>query len=319
MAGPFAHFAVTNKAIEKTLASPKLAKSGTVIFGDFKNFIITGAISPDMPCFYDNDQRTREAKIWTHRMHNVNTRQTILSGLKYLKEHKEDLQSTSWFLGYIAHIVGDIVTHPVVNATIGPFHNLSEDNRATHRLCEITQCKYIYEHLEGDKISTFSEKELSEILEMTQPLWEIMLKGAFVNYDDLPAEITKWQENYKDLMSRAEFKPYDFSAYIYHLLEKTSIDNRTESEKRSDMEIYVEKLPYPKANCLKQSYDPKRPVKYTDMYFRSIDLISEHWVNILDDLENDTGWTGENFQNVSLDTGALIGEFPDVPALLWPA
>lgn len=326
MAGPFAHFAFTHKAIEKTLLDAQLKESFKPLFADFRNHIITGSISPDMPCFYDKDLRDEGARLWTHRMHSVNTKETVLSGLKYLKSSKENdpnyNHSLSWFLGYVAHMVADIVSHPVVNATVGPYHSSSEDNRAEHRLMEITQGGFIFNDLGGNAVkyigSVDSEQELEAILESTLPIWEAMLKGGFVNYLDTMPNIEKWQANFKNLLARAEYKPYGFSLYIYHLLEKTSIDNRTESEKKADREKYIDHLPYPKANCLKQEVDPKRPVKYTDIYFRSIDLICDYWINILDDIENDTGWTKNNFQNVSLDTGALIGESSDVPPLMWP-
>lgn len=330
MAGPFAHFAFTDKAIEKVLLDPRLKADHKPLFTDYRTHVITGSISPDMPCFYNDDGRDEEARLWTHRMHNVNTKDTVLAGLKYLKSLKSGPNcnhSLSWFLGYTAHILSDIVSHPVVNATVGPYHGDSQDNRSEHRLMEITQCGYIYSDLGGDTIIYMSdgkdddeyENEIDSILESTYGIWQAMLRGAFINYDTIPPDILKWQANYKDLLRRAEYKPYDFSLYIYHLLEKTSIDNRTESERKADRLKYIDELAYPKANCLKQEVDPKRPIRYRDIYFKSIDLICDYWINILDDIENDTGWTQQNFQNASLNTGALIGESADVPPLMWPA
>lgn len=137
MPAPFAHFTLFEKAKEKFCESDDLIRIQTSI-SDYSEFGLLGANSPDFPivCF---------DKVWEGNLHGSTASNYVKAAIDLIPTYPEEVQNkiVSWFCGYISHMVGDAVIHPVVNERVGRYLG----HEGEHQRCEIHQDAFIFQTL----------------------------------------------------------------------------------------------------------------------------------------------------------------------------
>jgi hypothetical protein len=157
MPGAFSHFTIADCAVAQVdfSASPDPATRITgYSLRMFKEFVDLGAVSPDCPFL---DLGDSNAKGWANAMHYWHTADFLKFGVRYFSGVRITQQDTgkmkalAWLFGYAAHVVADLVIHPVIKAS-GYDYAESELN---HRQCELQQDVFIFsqkKHVNPDQV-----------------------------------------------------------------------------------------------------------------------------------------------------------------------
>ena len=107
----------------------------------FMNFCELGAVSPDYPYL---NPLSSNAAAWANIMHYWKAADFIRSGIKYVYDMNfsttDARHCIAWLFGYTSHVVTDMTVHPIINLKVGPY----EQNKTTHRICEMNQDIYIF-------------------------------------------------------------------------------------------------------------------------------------------------------------------------------
>lgn len=137
MPAPFAHFTLFEKAKSKICDSEKQVWLQTAIC-DYSDFGMLGSNSPDFPIVCLD-------KVWEGNLHGSTSSNYIRAAIDIIPTFPEEVQSKliAWFCGYLSHMVGDAVIHPVVNLKVGRYLGHEKE----HQLCEIHQDAYIFQEL----------------------------------------------------------------------------------------------------------------------------------------------------------------------------
>lgn len=137
MPAPFAHFTLFEKAKEKLCESDDFTLIQTSI-SDYSEFGLLGANSPDFPIVCLD-------KAWEGNLHGSTASNYVKAAIEIIPTYPEEVQRKyiSWFCGYISHMVGDAVIHPVVNERVGRYLG----HEIEHQCCEIHQDALIFQTL----------------------------------------------------------------------------------------------------------------------------------------------------------------------------
>lgn len=137
MAGCYTHLTIVSKILDsRVLKSIGLDKSLSKTLREWSNYVLLGAISPDLPYL-------GLGKEWADRFHYENTSQIVREGLVALFDNPFEEASAkkqiAWLFGYAAHLVTDLYIHPVIEKKVGPY----AENASEHRTCEMNQDVWI--------------------------------------------------------------------------------------------------------------------------------------------------------------------------------
>ncbi len=306
MAGTYAHFMVSEKARQKVKSDASVPKR-TVLRTRF-SYVLAGAVGPDYPYLVLVSDRAKE---WANRMHHRRTKDFICTALETLRQAPDDM-ALAWLLGYVAHVVVDVVIHPVVNAIVGPY----AQNMTAHRLCEMTEDTYIFKKVKGfevtsseysDRLWNVSDPDNDDrIHPSVERLWRQTLKTVHGDYAaDFPPRINLWHKRYINMMDVADARIALFRhmaqerALLYCTTDETTPENR---------QRYIEELKVP-GTVERWHYD--------DLFKKATDKVIEAWSGLLDDYKNNTGWTEDWVKDWSLDTGIILGEGQDATPYFW--
>lgn len=198
MPGAYTHITLANelRAVSRLEAIPGFPEEAIdAVLAEFK-FCELGAVSPDYPYLSLADG---DAAKWADNMHYTRTGEVIQTGVGLLRQARGEARrkGLAWLLGYTSHVVADVTVHPVVNLRVGPY----EENKTTHRTCEMNEDAYIFrrlnvgevglsEHLDSGIRSCGSPKKLDRDVE---GLWKSILKEVYP--EDFAAnepDIHKW-------------------------------------------------------------------------------------------------------------------------------
>ena len=102
-----------------------------------------GAVSPDLPYLALMEGKSKE---WADNMHKRHTVQLIRALVRAVDRLSGDdrLCAVAWLLGYLSHVVMDMVVHPVVARVINGEY---EGHEREHRVCEMHQDVYVFKRL----------------------------------------------------------------------------------------------------------------------------------------------------------------------------
>jgi hypothetical protein len=151
MPGAFTHFAVVKSLrIHKLLvAIDGMTEEIALSLLEAYSYTDLGAVSPDLPYLAPLSASSAE---WGNLLHHSRTVETVRTGVRLLPnltpgtlEHK---RAMAWLFGYAAHVVADMVSHPVVTRKVGPY----EKNKARHRVCELNQDVYVFQKYFQDEV-----------------------------------------------------------------------------------------------------------------------------------------------------------------------
>jgi hypothetical protein len=134
MAGPFTHMLVCQAAQH---ALPVEARK---ILAANQCFLLLGSVSPDLPAVAD---RVHGAN-WSDAMHDGKLTRTPVSLFAQLKQVNCRDGRIAWLLGYIGHLVADVVIHPVVRLAIQRW-----SNQNIHQRIEITQDTILFDAIKS--------------------------------------------------------------------------------------------------------------------------------------------------------------------------
>jgi hypothetical protein len=241
MAGPYVHCLVVREALKSLYADAFLAR-----YQDFTNpdeaspffpYVCLGSVSPDFPypALHLGFNSAPDANGWTwgDKFHKENTGTFIDIGIRQLQGMEDKgsdafLKRTAWLMGYLSHIITDLVIHAVVYEIVGGCY---ENHRRDHLHCEVVQdallfldvyCDPARELIESEFFKTILEKCRTESVPRTIPtdlptyvfdpdietFWDSILRQNYPEFYDIEApEIDTWYEEYSDLMRIATKVP----------------------------------------------------------------------------------------------------------------
>lgn len=157
--------------------------------GRWMRFVELGAVSPDL-AYLVIGPGSRDATAWADRMHTHDAGRMIHAGAALLPRQPEESRERclAWLMGYSAHVVADVVIHPVVNAIVGEPYI---DHKKDHRICEMHQDVHIWarmnlgeiglaEHLDSGVGRCGDETGIDPVI---RGFWEDMLRTAYGNWE----------------------------------------------------------------------------------------------------------------------------------------
>lgn len=149
MAGTFTHWMIVEDALERYRKTRRNQKLYGVVLG-LNHFVNLGAVGPDYPYLTDLLSGMLKIHTWADRMHYENTGELLrVATTKLLQRDGEERDKClAWLCGYISHVIGDAVVHPMVNAIVGPYIF----NDREHRHCEMIQDAYIFKEIIGTEL-----------------------------------------------------------------------------------------------------------------------------------------------------------------------
>lgn len=213
MAGGYTHLTLVRSAVTSVCnrkysigASPWQIALGDVL-EIWSRYAYLGGVSPDYPYLgFDAE--------WADRMHKGGTDRMVRAAMsaiyqKYRSNPDERIwqQQFAWLLGFAAHVVADVIIHPVVNLKVGKY----EANKTRHRICEMNQDVWIYRRRINLDLH-YSDNMKTEIKSCGSPfdledniedLWAACLEAA---YGTRPGgdQIDKWHAAFQSLVDFAE-------------------------------------------------------------------------------------------------------------------
>lgn len=201
MAGPFTHWVITEKAMERC---QELDANLDQILAQNAKFVLLGAVSPDLPYLSFNQTTTN----WADEMHYHSTNGVVVHGYSDLKQRGiEDLETKalfSWLLGYASHMIADATIHPIVEKIVGEY----QYNTQEHRECEMVQDILTFKHNFNQDIV---EAEYTETIEFCRrsphknalfSFWQTQLRRTHPSLGDpVPAF---WFDTYAEAIDLAD-------------------------------------------------------------------------------------------------------------------
>lgn len=209
MPGAFAHVTLVNVATGTSfLDTFGLNDQAYDALLEYFPYCELGAVSPDYPYL----AVTSEHAEWADYMHlSMKTKAMITAGILAVRDitsADEKRKAFAWLGGFVAHVIADVVIHPVVESKVGPYHG----NEQAHRVCEMHQDAHIYQRLNlgqigmaehlASGISKCIDPNDNEKLDSTiRRVWEKML--AAFGHPQGP-EIDVWHSRFVKIVSLVE-------------------------------------------------------------------------------------------------------------------
>lgn len=111
MAGPYSHVI----ACQMASGSQLLSKELRVLLNNDHCFLLLGSVSPDLPSIWDKLPLLPGE--WSDKMHRgPGTNRGVIEAFHRFQAVSDDDPGLAWLLGYVGHVVADVVVHPVVAA-----------------------------------------------------------------------------------------------------------------------------------------------------------------------------------------------------------
>jgi len=179
------------------------------------NFIHLGSVAPDYPYL---SLLHPEQGHWADHMHYEFTGDIVKSMAHKLlnvaaakgTSGEEFIIPFCWTMGYLSHVTGDLVVHPVIYDIVGSY----KGHEGTHRDCEMIQDSFIYHEITGNEIEHSSllprirqcsdPNDEEKIHPVLRTFWSDMLQTHFPHdFETNPPDIDHWHERYLDLVGLA--------------------------------------------------------------------------------------------------------------------
>lgn len=305
MPGAYAHIMVTDRALGRFHAEDSVAPTLRNPPLRFSHFTRLGAISPDYPYL---DFLAPAQKAWADHMHYDETGdmiRTMVSHLVVLKagglERPEFGIPFAWTLGYVAHVIADLVVHPVVRNIVGDY----QGHEAEHRECEMIQDVVIYHRVRNgaeiqhsallDTLKSCSDSTNADrIHPILRTFWGEVFHRHFPDqYRTCPPAIDEWHDHYEDFLGLAG-RP-GFLGRILDPSHKYTYKLTTEIT-GLERARFVDNLPRPHGGF----------VTYEAMFDKAVQEVTTRWSILARGLMADNlGPFLEDTINCNLDTGEI--------------
>ncbi len=290
MAGAFTHWMVVESAMGQELGKAQLNPGHQLAGKVLQNAdaVRMGAISPDMPYL------TVLHGGWADRMHYEKIDGFVQRGVGFLVTMKTQGalgfdQCLAWFLGYVAHVVTDVVVHPVVNAIVGPYLF----NKTDHRRCEMVQDTYIFHALRNQELvqaSYFNALPAAApgpICNLWQRVLEANHSGAGTPNPGL------WYGSYRALLNAASSG--NVPAPFRHALDGEAVFYGTTNAFQHTDDHYYSNIPLPRSD---------RRVDFREVFDVAVREVVRIWGELLTDIDSGNQQRcGQYVKNWDLDLG----------------
>jgi len=301
MAGAYAHLTIVSKATtERELEDLGLSNNAIIALEDWLSFTSLGSVSPDYPYLAISGKH----KKWADLMHlAMKTKSFIFKGIeevKKIQDEEDKRRAFAWLCGIAAHIVTDVVIHPVVELKVGPY----KGNEAAHRNCEMHQDVYIYfiktgygeisqtEHLASFAKECSSNGNTSKLNTTISLIWGKMLEELnSEEYVINKPEFDTWHSRFHTLVSLIEEtqKLPSLSRHIIGLKGGMIYPKFEEVNKKE----FIENLQVPN----------NKTMHYDDIFNKAVLQVQKTW-KVLDEAVYGNGATHlEYFSDWNLDNG----------------
>ncbi|QDF29155.1 zinc dependent phospholipase C family protein [Halarcobacter anaerophilus] len=300
MAGAYAHITIVDRATtESELEKLKFSNDAILALEDWLTFTELGSVSPDYPYL----ALTNKHKKWADLMHlAMKTKSFILKGIQEVKaveDIEERRKAFAWLCGISAHIVTDVVIHPVVELKVGPY----EGNETAHRNCEMHQDVYIYyketgygeisetEHLESFAKECSDEGDTSRLNKTVSSIWQKMLEELDnQEFESNFPELDTWHSRFHTLVSAIE-ETQNLPSLSRHIigLDNGAIYPKFEEVNKKE---FIENLQVPEGKTM----------HYDDIFHKAVKQVQATW-KVLDEAVFNDNEDLEYFANWNLDTG----------------
>lgn len=179
MPAPIAHMLISRKTRER-LALKAQQESGK--YPDLARFVAAlekhpkvmelGALGPDLAYFErlgvtvlealcGKSSRPKALEPWSYQMHSKDPNVMPLKMFEIIwKESNpnnkdwddDDHVKLAFLCGFLTHVAGDHIIHPLVNKIAGPYY-VSGENRERHQACEVSQDLYLLSVKNGGRLT----------------------------------------------------------------------------------------------------------------------------------------------------------------------
>lgn len=298
MPGAFAHITLVNEASStNNLNSIELNNKAYDSLLSWLEYIELGAVSPDYPYL----ALTEKHKSWADFIHfKYKTKEMILKGIEEIKniqDEEEQQKLFAWFCGFVAHIITDVVIHPVVELKVG----LYEGNEKAHRVCEMHQDAYIYsrlnlgeigmaEHLKSGIATCNDEGNMELIYKPLKILWGKMFESANPEeFKNNKPEIDKWHHSFYSIVNISE-EGNNLFPLARHIAVKQGL---TYPLKDAIEDQYIKNIKVPH----------HKKMNYDDVFDKAIQEVLKSWKLLGDAIYENKNEYLTFFDNWNLDNG----------------
>jgi hypothetical protein len=277
MPAAYSHLMITEKAIERLKDDQRIDPELRKAVLTHSHFVHLGSLGPDYPYldFFQYGQTS-----WADHFHNDHTGDTLQTMAHRLSDSWETgleketfLLPFCWALGYLSHVTGDCMVHPVIDTIVGPY----DGNETRHRHCEMIQDVFIYHKIRRG--AEIEHGELARVLQLcSKPddghklhpilrlFWEGLLRDHFQEeFKDNPPRIDQWHDQFEGWIGLAG-RPL----YVGRIIDPGHQFTYKRSSELDEMEtmVFLNILPLP--NHTFGSYED-------DVFPKAIDHVVEKW------------------------------------------
>lgn len=210
MPATYAHLMITDKALGRFRANQDVDQKLRGFALTHSHFVHQGSVGPDYPYL---DFFQPKQKDWAEHMHYRHTGDAIKTMARRLLslgeldfERGEFIIPFCWTLGYLSHVTGDLVVHPVVMNIVGPY----KGHETEHRRCEMIQDAFIYHQIRGG--AEIEHSQLMRILQVSsdpsdkdkihpalRAFWRETLNAHFQeDYRKNEPDVDEWHDQFED-------------------------------------------------------------------------------------------------------------------------
>jgi hypothetical protein len=282
MPGSYAHITHVNLASEKRHLKgidgfPRDAINAANLQS---KFLELGCLSPDYPYL---DIASLDSKKWADAMHYTHTCQAIYVGAQLVRELPQSLakdKCLAWLMGYTAHVIADMVIHPVVELKVGQY----KGNETPHRRCEMHQDVFIFprlgtsmpqtaEHLRSIILTCGAANNDRQLDPDVKGLWERLLRTVHpAVFADDPPDMDKWHRRCYTILEKLLPTSRRFVGFARHVCDGLGLSYPTPDE--SEIGTYIENLIVPSPEGV------VRRMHYDDIFNLAIDRVQKVWLDV---------------------------------------
>jgi hypothetical protein len=304
MPATYAHLMIADKALERFRDDQEINEKLRGHTLTHSHFVHLGSVGPDYPYldFFQPGQ-----KDWADHMHYRHTGDAIKTMAQILLdlcgrgfEEESFIIPFCWTLGYLSHVTGDLVVHPVVFNIVGPY----KGNETEHRHCEMIQDAFIYHQVRGG--AEIRHNKLIEIIQLCSypgdkdkihpilgAFWEDILHTHFVkDYEENSPDIDQWHDQFEDWIGIVG-RPL----FVGRIIDPNHKFTYKESAEITpeERESFLDKIPLPNGSI--GTYE-------RDLFPKAVKHVADKWVLLAKGIsEGNIGQFLEGIANFDLDTG----------------
>jgi len=157
-----AHMVISRLTREALRAEPETQWLLGSVLEKSPEYMELGSVGPDLPYYgnllraaltilLDRPDKPMGVDQWSYQLHSKDPDVFPLKMLEIIRKEartakrewdKDDLRKLAFLCGFLTHMAGDQIIHPVVNRIAGPYYKKGKD-REKHRTCEVHQDLYV--------------------------------------------------------------------------------------------------------------------------------------------------------------------------------